>query len=121
MMCLAQNKQVFWYALFQGETDTVDSDGNYTGGKNKVYGDPVKAEMNISAARGLADVEQFGINENYNRTIVTDDLSCPINTDTILWIGIPTKDPYNYRVTRVAKSLNSIVYAIQEVSAGGNA
>lgn len=118
MMCLAQNKQVFWYALYQGETDTVDTDGNYTGGKTKKYSNPIKAEMNISAARGTADVDEFGINENYNRTIVTDEMDCPIGTDSILWIGIPTTEPYNYRVTRVAKSLNSITYAITEVNSG---
>lgn len=120
MMCLAENKQVFWYALYVGETDTVDTDGNYTGGKTKTYSEPVKAEMNISAARGGADIEQFGINDNYSRVIVTDELDCPINTDSILWVGVPTTAPYNYRVTRVAKSLNSITYAIQEVNAGGN-
>ena len=117
-MCLAQNKQKFWYALYKGLEDEVDSQGYKTGGKVKTYYDPVEMSANISAARGTSEVEQFGINENYSRTIVTDELDCQIDTDSKLWIGVPTTSQYNYRVTRVAKSLNSITYAISEVTVG---
>ena len=116
-MCLAINKRPLWYALYQGKTQIEDEHGNKTGQWNTSYSSPVAVEMNISAAKGSSDVEQFGINENYSRTIVTDDMSCPINTDSVIWIDAdPDTDPYNYRVVRVAKSLNTIVYAIQEVS-----
>ena len=124
MMCLAQNKQKFYYAVYSGMSDTVDSNGNYTGAKTKTYGSPVEMWANISAARGDATVEQFGVDDNYSRTIVTDDLSCPIDTDSKLWIGTPAVDSggnvlqHNYRVVRVAKSLNSITYAIREVNPG---
>lgn len=117
MMCLAQNKQQLYYALYQGKTQKIDAQGNKTGQWNTTYSEPVEIWMNISAARGTADVEQFGINDSYSRTLATDDVNCPIETDSILWIGKdPSSDPYNYRVVRVAKSLNSITYAIQEVS-----
>ena len=118
MMCLAQNKQPLFYALYQDKTQIVDSNGNKTGQWNTSYSSPVEVWMNISAARGTADVEQFGINDSYTRTLVTDNVNCPISTDSVLWIGNdPTSDPYNYRVVRVAKSLNSSTYAIEEVSA----
>ncbi len=116
MMCLGLNKRTFYYSLYLGETDIVDSEGNLTGGKAKQYSEPVAAEMNVSAAHGDTSVEQFGLNENYSRTIVTDDMNCPIDTDSKLWIEIPPTEPYNYRVVRVAKSLNSITYAIREVT-----
>jgi hypothetical protein len=118
MMCLTQNKQKFWYALFKEISDVTDSAGYKTGEKAKVYYAPVEMDANISAARGSSEVEQFGINENYNRTIVTDWMDCPIDTDSKLWIGVPVSSPYNYRVVRIAKSLNSITYAISEVNAG---
>lgn len=48
--------------------------------------------------------------------IVTTDMSCPISEDTVLWIGkTPTTDDYNYVVSRVAKSINSISIAVREV------
>lgn len=116
MMCLAQNKQRLYYALYQGKTQKIDAQGNKTGQWNTTYSEPVEIWMNISAARGTADVEQFGINDSYTRTLATDDVNCPIDTDSILWIGKdPSSDPYNYCVVRVAKSLNSITYAIREV------
>lgn len=125
MMTLAQNKQKFFYSLYKGMEDAEDSNGFLTGGKTKTYYSPVEMWANISAARGDASVEQFGVNENYSRTIVTDQMDCPINTDSKLWIGVPATDsnnnvlPYNYRVVRVAKSLNSITYAITEVTVSG--
>lgn len=122
MQSLEQNKQTLYYALFAGLTDAVDALGNKTGGKVKSYGDATPFRANVSAARGTADAEQFGINDDYERTITTSDLNCPISEDTILWIGISPTDgsggeiPHNYKVTRVARSLNSITYAIKKVT-----
>ena len=121
MQALAQNKQPLWYALYVSMTDQLDSSNNKTGEKVKTYTDPVKVWMNVSAARGTAEVDQFGINDNYERTICTDDVECPIAEDSLLWIGIePTEgqvqNPHNYKVVRVARSLNSVTYAIRKVS-----
>lgn len=125
MRCLARNKRAVWYSLYQGEVDERDQYGNRTGYKVKSYSAPVKVYMNISPARGTADIEQFGINTPYTHTLITDDLMCPITTTSLLWQGI-TPDgngedgtvKHNYAVISVAKSLNSITYAIAEVDAG---
>lgn len=117
MRALQRNKQTFYYALYLGATESVDEDGYYTGEMTSSYSTPVEARANISPARGEADVELFGITEQYTKTIVTTDMNCPIDTTSQLWIGIPITEPYNYVVVRVAKSLNSITYAIREVSA----
>ena len=121
MQALAQNKQKFYYATYLGKVDEVDALGYKTGDKKISYSDPVACYANISAARGTADIEQFGISDDYERTICTSDLTLPISEDSILWVGIePTESgvavPHNYKVVRVAKSLNSIVYAIAKVS-----
>lgn len=133
MKALARNKQTFHYALPTGTlTDVYDSDGLYTGVQTPSYGEPIEVAMNISPGTGRAVLEWFGIATNYDKVLVTDDTSCPITEDTILWIGIePTtttvnngvsttvNNPHNYVVNRVGKSLNSIAYGVTEVSVGG--
>ena len=74
--------------------------------------------MNVSASRGVASEEMFGISTNYTKVLVTDDVNCPIDEHSILWIDKPVTGPHDYVVVRVAKSLNSIAYAVLEVSAG---
>lgn len=121
MRCMGRNKQTLYYALSLGKDEIVDEYGNATGQYRIQYTEPIKVRMNISAARGTADIEQFGINSNYTRTLVTTDMQCPIDKDSIIWIGKEPdgETPHNYVVTQVAKSLNSITYAIKEVSVNG--
>lgn len=124
MRCLERNKQTFYYALYEGKEQIIDSDGHKTGQKRVIYSDPVEMKANISPARGVSDVDMFGITETYTKAIVTDDISCPIKEDSIIWIGkdaYEVKDgqrivtPHNYVVVRVAPSLNSLVIAVLEV------
>lgn len=125
MRSLARNKQKIYYALYLGKTDPRDEWGNITGEPQLTYSTPAEYHINVSAARGTADVEQFGINLNYTKTMVTNDLTCPITETSRLWIGkeatvtvdeVTTVTPHNYVVVSVAKSLNSITYAIREVA-----
>lgn len=113
---LKRNRQKVYYALYAGVQEMTDSFGNYTGEYAPSYSDPVKVLMNVSAARGSADTEQFGIDTPYSKTLVTTDMNCPISEDTALWIGkSPADGEHNYVVTRVAKSINSITIAVKEV------
>ena len=117
MKALARNKQTFYYALPIGLADVVDADGFYTGEQTPSYTEPVEAEMNISPASGQTVLEWFGVNERYDKALVTDDINCPITELAVLWIGIdPAQEPHNYLVNRVAKSLNSVVIGITKVS-----
>ena len=113
------NKQNIHYALFEGYTDAVDGSGYKTGEKVKTYSAPVPLRINVSPARGNADRDIFGIDCSYTKTMTTADLSCPIQEDSILWIGIAPTEPYNYYVVRRAQSLHDIVYAIREVTLSG--
>ena len=120
MRTLAINKRQIYYALYQGESYVYDADGNRTGEQSPSYGEPVAISMNVSASRGSASYDPFGINENYTKTLVTDDMSCPIKEDSILWVDVPlmdgeTRNKHDYVVTQVARSLNHITYAIREV------
>ena len=124
MRSLSRNKQTIYYALYQDKVAVKDEYGNATGEYVTSYGTPTEFRINVSAARGTADVEQFGINAIYTKTMVTNDLTCPITETSRLWIGKPafetvgeetTVTNHNYVVTAVAKSINSITYAIKEV------
>lgn len=115
MLTLDRNKQSVWYALYTGVTDVTDSDGYKTGEKTKTYATPVEIKVNVSASKGSAITEGFGVNEDYDRTIVTHDMTCPIEETTRLWVDVPVTSPHDYRVVRVAKSINSITIAISKV------
>lgn len=116
MRSLSRNKQRIFYSLYTGKQEVRDEYGNLVSEPILTYGEPVEYHINVSAARGTADVEQFGINTNYSKTMVTNDLDCPIDETTRLWIDREPTEPHNYVVVMVARSINSITYAIKEVS-----
>lgn len=121
MRDLDRNKQTIYYAEYTGNSEITDTEGYRTGEYAKTYGTPQTLFCNVSAARGNAESEIFGTDTQYSKVIITDDMSCPIDEHSILWIGtVPTAntDPYNYIVKGVAKSFNHITYAIAEVSVG---
>lgn len=114
MRNLERNKTDVKYQLYTGETEELDGDGLYTGEKVPTYGTPVTIRASVSAARGTADLDQFGINVPYTNTVIVDDMSCPIAEDSRLEInGNP------YAVLLVAKSLNHITYAVQRLTKPG--
>lgn len=115
--CGERNKRTFYYATYSSRQEITDTNGYATGNYRIVYSSPVMARANISASRGASDVEQFGTSLNYTKTIVTSDMTCPIDEHTILWIDdINTEHTHDYEVVSVAKGLNSISYAIRKVS-----
>ena len=125
MRAVKRNMQPFWYALYTGETEQTDGEGNYTGEIGPGYAEPVQMYANISAARGTADTEIFGVDVQYSKVIATCDTDCPITEESAIWIGRNPEDadknpvPHNYVVARVARSLNSLLIAVQEVKITG--
>ena len=136
MKCLERNKRPFWYCLYTGKQEIVNEDGYGTGQYIVTYAAPVQMRANISQATGQSNTEQFGNLDNYDKVIVLDDLNCPIDESTVLFIdkapeftnittyettaittvaatvSVPTPD---YIVRRVAKSLNSVSIAVKKV------
>ena len=136
MRCLKRNMTPFWYCLYSSASAITDEYGNDTGQMDRIYAGAVMMNANISAATGQAQTEQFGNLDSYDKVIVTDDLSCPIDEHTVLFVdkepeypevtpsaSTSTSEPeydythpmYDYIVKRVAKSLNSISIAIRKV------
>ncbi len=117
MRTLKRNQREIYYAtLIQGEPVT-DEWGNETGEYNIVYSDPSPIRINVSAAQGRLETRQFGQMENYDRTLITGDMDCPIDESSILWIDdLDTTKAHDYVVTKVAPSLNVIQYAVRKVN-----
>ncbi len=121
MKCMERNKSTFYYCLYEGEERATDEDGNETGEKQVVYADPVLLRANISPATGNTSVEQFGNSLQYDKVIVLDDVSCPIDEHSVLFIDkSPAFDTdgtplFDYIVKKVARSLNSVSIAIAKV------
>ena len=117
MHTLSRNKQTIYYALLTGKTELTDSHGNRTGQYKLNYSDPVEARMNIRWDNGEVQLEGFGLNVSARRRMVTDDMNCPIDAETILWIGVSKEGPHNFVVVGAPeKSLNHIVYVVEEVN-----
>lgn len=114
---LERNKQVIYYALFDGKKPVIDEYGNQTGEYEILYTPPTLLKINVSAARGEYSTRQFGDTEKYDKVLMTDDLNVPITETSILWIdSLDTTKPHDYIVKKVAKSLNSVSIAVSKVS-----
>ena len=121
MKCMERNKSSFYYCLYQGEERATDTEGNETGEKQVLYSPPVLLRANISPATGHASVEQFGNDLQYDKVIVLDDVTCPIDEHSVLFIDkTPAFDVdgtplFDYLVKKVARSLSSISIAVGKV------
>lgn len=120
MRALERNKQNIYFANYTGRSVITDEDGLETGEYELTYTQPTSVKVNVSASRGEASLDLFGTDLNYSNTIVSDkDLG--IDENSILWVGkeayasASVITPHNYKVVSVAKSLNSVVYAIRKV------
>lgn len=116
MRTLQRNKRPVAYAFYEGVTEIINSDGEHTGEYEVSYSTPIKTVMNVSGGRGAADVAMFGFDSAYARSIVTDDLDTPFNTETVFWIETdPDTEPHDYRVVGVSRTINQVVIALAEV------
>lgn len=115
MTNLVINERQFYYALWEGSSPQTDEWGNETGENAPIYSDPIGAKANISEVRGLATTTMAGIEVDYDATLLTHDMSCPIDEKSILWVNASTDEPFDYIVRRVSKSLNVITILIKRV------
>jgi len=115
MRSLERNKREIYYALYTGNEEIKDSNNYSTGEYRRTYSQPVKARINVSAARGSAYTREFGDLQNYDKTMITTE-DLPIDENTILWVDdLDITHEHDYEVVKVAKSLNENQYAIQKV------
>ena len=111
-----RDKRPVAYASYVGQTEMVDENGDYTGEYDVEYSTPVKTLMNVSGGRGQADIALFGLTQNFSRTAVTQDLDTDWNTEMVMWVERnPDTEPFDYRISQVARTINQVVLALEEV------
>lgn len=118
---LLRNKRTFWYLPFIRSEDIRDGWLNITGERRIIYGEPVEVKANISPASGISQTEMFGNLDNYDKVISPLPANFPITESDVLFIdkepeynkdGDPVPD---YKVRRVARSLNHTSVAVTKV------
>lgn len=139
MRGLKRNQKTLYYQLYASNIPVyeTDLDGNIvtdpiTGeplltGETKVgYSDPVEFRANVSAARGESSSDPFGIDLSYDKTMVSCNMELPIDELSVLFVdkkpvfdaGGNLINTADYKVVKVAKSLNSALYAIKKITEG---
>lgn len=124
MIGLKRNQRTFYYASFTGIETPLDGERRYHLGPVKTYSPPVPLEGFVSAATGREAAEAFGENIRYDKTIILYDPAAPVEETSVFWIdSVPilkengtTDTPYDYVVTRVARSLNLTAVAVAKVA-----
>ena len=120
MRSLNRNKRTIWYSNAYLKQKVYDADGNFTGDWEFTGDDPTEFRINFSPATGEAEQEVFGIIKDYQRVMVTNDMTCPIKETYVLWVNNdPKTELYDYVVRRRADSINSIAFLIEEVNVSG--
>ena len=109
-----KNRRPIWYALRNVSTDKDDWGNTHD---VTTYSEPTEMKISISANKGEASAQAFGADLQYDREMITHDMSCPIDEYSRLWLdGRSTKETHNYEVAAVSKSLNCVRYAIRRVN-----
>lgn len=139
MRGLKRNQNTLYYQLYSENipiyetdldgnivTDPITDEPLLTGETKVGYSDPVEFRANVSAARGEAQSDPFGIDLSYDKTMVTCDMDLPIDELSVLFIDKKPEfgadgnlaNSADYKVVKVAKSLNSALYAIKKITEG---
>lgn len=143
-----RNDSDFWYCMYNPSVQyaVIDENGNETGQIIPSYGDPISMWANVSPAAGVAQFQQFGNLGSFDKVIVTRDMTCPIDENTVLFLDKEPEyteivtheivegnalyaDPsvsaityqlpkYDYIVKNVAKGLDAIAIAVRKVDVG---
>ena len=86
MRLMKRNCRSVYYCLYEGRVPVYDESGNETGDTEISYSDPVELKCNVSPATGQVQTEMFGVQENYDKVIVTDWMDCPIDENSVLFV-----------------------------------
>ena len=124
MRSLRRNRRPLYYATYNDKIPVLDEDGFDTGETTTGYSKPVVFYENASPAKGTSQEEVFGKSLDYSRTISTCNMTLPIDEFSRIWIesnpilnpdGTADGDSADYSVVAIARSLNSVLYAIKRL------
>ena len=110
MRTLNRNSRPVSYVKVIGTEPILDAYGNDTLQVRKLYGAPVTAYWNISAAVGEEANEIFGDLTDYSRTVTLCG-NCPVSEGDRV-----TFSNTRYTVVKIADSKNGFLLALREVT-----
>lgn len=125
MRSLKRNQQKLYYATYDNRIPLYDENHDFTGEYTTGYSKPVVFYANISPARGDSSDEVFGKSLDYTKSIVTCQKDLPIDEYSRIWMetepvvnedGTADGDSADYAVVQVARSLNSVSYAVKRLA-----
>lgn len=117
MRDLKRNQSVVFYKNYVNDTEIIDEYGNVTGSFKKEYSDLKKIRLSVSANQGTSEYQTFGKSLDYDRTLLTADMNCDIDENSILWLdGADTDKPHNYIVKKVSRTINQVQVAVKQVN-----
>lgn len=151
MRTLARNQKTIYYCLRTGRDVSVDEElterMNIENGDFHLLGEsPVESlsadiyedgddttryeteahplRAYVSSAGGMRVIDRFGSIPDYDRTIITNWVGCPIDENSVLFVekspefGDNGEPIYDYVVVRVSRELNHTTYYIKRVEVG---
>ena len=124
MRSLERNKVPIYYALYGVKIPQLDAYGNDTGEFTIGYTNPLKFKIRVSANKGEASTNAFGLSIDYDRVMNTTDKNFPITETSVLWIGVvpvlkedgSTDTKHDYIVKKCAPDINEFSFAIKKVT-----
>ena len=115
MRTMTRNRQKFYYQNFVSKTPITDSSGYETGEESLTYTAKTEAYVNISGASTNAFRQWYGIDVNYDRTIVPE-FGLNVTEESRLWIDNLTADEPDYIVVRISKTLNETILYVRKIA-----
>ncbi len=123
MRNLIKNKSKMYVCNFVKECQYIGEDSYYTGETYNLYDAPKMFFSHISGAKGSSQSEIFGTDIRYDKTLVLTKLEFKklgITENSVFFIEkkpkFEDKTPlYDYRVERIAETLNEVVIAVTKV------
>lgn len=128
MRSLEINKRPLYGLNYVSSTPVLDQDGYETGEHKITYSKAFRIYANISGAKGTADVETFGVNLDYDKVMVMSVKlfkKLGLTDNSVFFIdkapeyeanGYPK---YDYRVKKIADTLNEVSIALERVRNNG--
>lgn len=127
MRSCRKNKRLLIGLNYIKKTPFVNEDGYETGEEVIEYSKPFKFKANISGAKGASAIEVFGTNLDYDKVITLSHKEfkeLKLTDNSVFFIdrkpiyesnGYPL---YDYRVKRIADTINEVVIALERVRNG---
>lgn len=117
MRDLCRNQIKIYYSNYEKSTELIDEYGNSTGQYELTYSKPEMIMISVSASKGSIDNQPFGNLLDYDRVLITSNMNCNIDENTVLWIDkLDTEKTHDYIVKKVARSINQIQIAVKKVT-----